>query len=124
MPLTKRGVLSVIFNFNIAVNLVSAQAAGAHTFVPCDKSMQKRTCAGSPKEVKLPSPFVLTFSFLLFLRTFYKKKSVLIGNLTFLLCSFSRLFSEHLCLKRMLMMDTATLSFLYAHYGACSFILF
>ena len=70
VALTKRGVLSVIFNFDIAVNLVSAQAAGAHTFVPCDKSMQKRTCAGSPKVQELPPKFEGGFYLLPFPHSF------------------------------------------------------
>ena len=43
LPMTKRGVLSVGFSFNITANLVSAHATGALTFVPSDKSKQKRS---------------------------------------------------------------------------------
>ena len=70
VALAKRGVLSVGFSFNITANLVSAQAAGAHTFVPCDKSMQKRTCAGSPKVQELPPKFEGDFYLLPFPHSF------------------------------------------------------
>ena len=41
--LTKRLASSFKLSFYVKVSLVSAQAAGAHTFVPSDKSKQKRS---------------------------------------------------------------------------------
>ena len=66
-------MLILEFSYVKRFSLVSAQAAEAHTFVPVDKSMQKRPLSACrPKEVKLPCRPNLTFSFNRFLLTFYE----------------------------------------------------
>ena len=98
--------LSYVLYFHICrySKLFSARAAGAHTFVPGDKSMQKRPFSpGQPKVVKITVSvpiYILTLHH--FLLTFAVKTGLSLSVIfTFLLFSLHRLFSALLYLKQL-----------------------